>query len=457
MKREKTGWHIKILRVILPILIIGAGAAFAKHLYDTKPVAKRIKPVIQPPLVDTITLQKTDHTVVISAMGKVMPSRTISLKARVSGFIIETSEEFIPGGIYRKGETILKLDPNDFQLVVKQQEAMLEKAQASLKLEMGKQEVARAELRLMQHTSGKSISDPNLALRVPQLEQIKADISSIRVDLERARLNLERTLIKAPFNCMVMDTNVESGSQISSQDTLAALSGIDEYRVEATVPVDQLVWIDFPLDSFVKTKNASESVVSGKAGIIAGKVKASDQTGIAAGEATASSKAGIVKKAGNTRGSDVILTTQDGVVRQGEVIRLLGSLSDQSRLARILIRIEDPLLLKQDKKTPLLIGSYVQVDIQGKSIENVFRLPRAAVRDGNKIWLVENLNNKDSERTEKSILVVKNIDVLWKDSESIFIRNGIEPGQNLVVSELSSPVNGMAVKMGDSKSSRTTQ
>ncbi|MBF0469031.1 MAG: efflux RND transporter periplasmic adaptor subunit [Desulfamplus sp.] len=449
MKRQKTGWHIKILRVILPILIIGAGAAFARHLYDTKPVAKRIKPVIQPPLVDIIRLQETDHTVVISAMGKVMPSRTISLKARVGGFIIETSEEFIPGGIYSKGDTILKLDSSDFQLVVKQQEAMLEKAQASLKLEMGKQEVARAELRLMQHTSGKSISDPNLALRVPQLEQIKADIASIRVDLERARLNLERTVVKAPFNCMVIDTHVESGSQISSQDTLASLSGIDEYRVEATVPVDQLIWIDFPLDSSIKTKNASEPVDSGKTGMVAGKAKDSGRTGMAKGETRTSGGTGTAKKTGNTRGSDVVLTTRDGVVRQGEVIRLLGSLSDQSRLARILIRIEDPLLLKQNRKSPLLIGSYLQVDIQGKAIENVFSLPRAAVRDGNKIWLVENLNNNDAEQTEKSVLVIKNIDVLWKNSESVFIREGIEPGQKLVVSELSSPVDGMAVKMDD--------
>lgn len=440
MENKNTRWHIKIIRLILPIIIIGAGGAFAKHLYDTKPVANRIRPVIPPPLVETIPLEKISHSVVIKVMGKVTASQTISLKARVGGFITETSEEFIQGGIYKKGDIILKLDSNDFQLAVRQQEAALDKAEASLKLEMGKQEVAKAELRLMQHTSGRPVNDPELALRVPQLEQIKADIASIKVDLERARLNLERTMIKAPFNCMIMETNVETGSQISSQDTLATLSGIDEYHVEATVPVDQLKWIDFPANSIYATASKPAT--------------------------------GATSKKNTAKGSSVVITTQDGATHYGDVIRLLGNLSDQSRLAQILIRIEDPISIKHDFRNPLLIDSYVQADIHGKILENVFAIPRGAVKDGVKIWLVENIrDNKSAKRekreqysvdiedekekymnsvpVQKSILAIKNIDVVWKNSKSVFVKHGLIPGQKLVVSELASPVDGMVVKIHD--------
>ncbi|MBF0377245.1 MAG: HlyD family efflux transporter periplasmic adaptor subunit [Desulfamplus sp.] len=420
---KQTHFFIKAIRLILPILIIGAGIAFAKHLYDTKPVAKRIKPVIPPPLVETIILQPIDHSVIINSMGKVISSQTISLKARVGGFVIETSPEFIPGGIYKKGDVIVKLDPKDFELVLKQQEAMLAKAEASLKLEMGKQDVARAELRLMQNTSGKMIGNSDLALRVPQLEQIKADIASIKVDIEKARLNLERTTVKVPFNCTIIDVLIQEGSQISSQEPLATIAAIDEYRVETAVPVDQLKWIDFSADN-------------------------------------------------SLRGSDVIITTADGIKYQGFVIRLIGKLSDKSRLAKLLITIEDPLYLKQseslnqkekktisqnnqskminqnntisNKKIPLLIDSYVQADIQGKTIENVFKLPRAAVRDGDKIWLADNgVDNKND------ILVIKNIDVLWKDREAVYIKDSVKSGDRVVISELSSPVNGMIVKIYD--------
>ncbi len=410
---KKMHWFIKAIRLVLPLLIITIGIAFAKHLYDTKPVAKRVKPVIPPPLVETIVLQPIEHAVVISSMGKVISSQTISLKARVGGFVIETSPEFIAGGIYRKGDLMLKLDPKDFELVLKQQQAMLQKTEASLKLEMGKQEVARAEVKLMQNASGKPISDANLALRVPHLEQIKAEIASITVDIEKARLNLERTTVRAPFNCMVINTNVEVGSQISSQEALATISGIDEYRIEATIPVDQLKWIDFP-----------ENIKTAK------------------------------------RGSNVVITAKDGRKYHGEVIKLLGSLSDKSRLARILIRIEDPLCLKQScgNKNPLLIESYVQADIKGKTIENVFNLPRGAVRDGNKVWLVENIenninvnthNSKDEQNSKKFMLVIKDIDPLWKDRESVYTNSGIKKGDILIISDLSSPVHGMSVKLHD--------
>lgn len=112
-------------------------------------------------------------------------------------------------------------------------------------------------------------------MRVPHLEQIKAEISAIKVDIDKARLNLERATVRAPFNCMIISTDVEVGSQISSQESLAKISGIDEYHVEVTVPVDQIKWINFPKNS--------------------------------------------------TQGSDVIITTKDGEKHQGEVLRVCSA------------------------------------------------------------------------------------------------------------------------------------
>ncbi|MBF0113307.1 MAG: hypothetical protein HQK74_11340 [Desulfamplus sp.] len=87
---KKSHWFTTLIRLILSLIIIAAAVIFAKHLYDTKPVAKRIKPAILPPLVETIAVKADDHAVVINAMGKVVASQTISLKARVSGFVVET-------------------------------------------------------------------------------------------------------------------------------------------------------------------------------------------------------------------------------------------------------------------------------------------------------------------------------------------------------------------------------
>ena len=412
-------WLIRLTRIVLPVIIITAGIAFAKHLYDTKPVARRGKPSHQPPLVEIMSLEKRDHTVILTAMGSVTPSRSISLKSRVNGYVVDTAKGFVPGGLFHQGEVMLKLDTEDFKLAVKQQQALLEKVKASLELEMGRQEVAKAELKLMQHTTGKSIEDTNLALRVPQLEQIKADIAAIRVDLRRARLNLQRTVIHAPFNCMVMTVNVEIGSSISSQEILAGVTGTDAYRVEAALPVDHLRWMHLPM-----------------------------------------------KHDGS--GSAVEITTKEGSVYQGKVVRLLGDLSGESQMARILIRIVDPLGLRGNNTSsanvssanassanvssanassanassanvsPLLLGSYVQAAIHGKTIESVILLPRRLARDGGQVWLME-----------ENRLLIRDIEVLWKNREYLFVKqtNGIMQGRKIVVSQLSSAVDGMAVRV----------
>ncbi|SLM28895.1 putative membrane-fusion protein [Desulfamplus magnetovallimortis] len=421
--RKRPHLIVRLIRILLPLLIVAAGVAAAKHLYDTKPVAMRQKPVPRPPLVETMILEEKSHAVVLTAMGEVVPSRNLSLGSRVSGYIVEMADSFIPGGIFRKGDVMLKLDREDYELTVRQQKALLDSAKASLKLEMGRQEVAKAEVQLMQRTTGKSIKDSNLALRVPQLEQIKADIAAIETDLERAKLNLSRTVIHAPFNCMVMEVNIETGSTISSQQALATVTGTDSYRVEAAVPVDHLKWISIPLTNANEKKGIKKSIK------ITEKVSSKEKD-------TLKEDGSITENNTIEKGSTVEITTKEGVMHKGEVIRLLGDLSDKSRMARVLIRIMDPLGLNEDKKSPLLLGSYVTADIKGKTIEHILPLPRNVARDGDKIWIV-----KDNR------LFIKDIDVIWKNRDYFFIAqgNGIASGDEIVISELSSPVDGMAI------------
>ncbi|MBF0202133.1 MAG: efflux RND transporter periplasmic adaptor subunit [Desulfamplus sp.] len=394
IKNRSVGRWLKLaLRFLMPIVIIAAGIAGAKYLYDTKPLAQRGRSPVQPPLVQTLALETTDHHVVITAMGEVIPSRKIQLRSRVSGYVAETADDFFAGGIFSRGQVIMKLDQEDYKIVLNQQKAILDRARASLKLEMGRQEVARAELDMMQRTTGKTIMDTNLALRVPQLEQIKAEIASIEADLAKARLNLERTVIRAPFNCMIMSANAEAGSSISVQETLAEITGTDTHRVEAVIPVDHLGWVLLP--------------------------------SMAAGEK------------GRQGGSVVTITTKEGETHNGEVIRLLGEISGRSRMARLLIRIDDPMGLATPKTFPLLLGSYVQVAIEGKKLEGIIAVSRSAVRDGEYLWIAR-----------RGKLFMEKMNVIWKNQDNFFLKpdENISPGAEIVISELSSPVHGMDIR-----------
>lgn len=377
------------LRIFISILIILVGIGFFIFFNKTKPKIKKAKPERLPPRVEVVKAVSESRKIIVSALGTVTAEKDIEIKSVLSGEVVFTSSEFIPGGLFKKGGVILKIDPVDYLLEVRRMESHLSSAQAVYDIEMGYQDVAREELNLMEITSGKKVKESGLALRKPQLDQAKAQLDTAKVNLAVARLNHKRTVVRAPFNGMIKSISVNKGSQASPQLKLAAFSGTDVYWVEASIPVSNIDWIEFP---------------------------------------------GL----NNEHGSRVTITTRynhDGsdVKHMGEVIRLTGSLTEQSRMAKVLINIPDPLALSgAEKITPLILGSYVSLDIDGKTARNIIKLPRKALRDNETVWLMS--DNR---------LSIQSVKMLWKDEHFIYVQNGIKSGDSIIISKLSSPIDGM--------------
>jgi multidrug efflux pump subunit AcrA (membrane-fusion protein) len=211
-----------------------------------------------------------------------------------------------------------------------------------------------------------------------------------KADVKKARLNLARTKISAPFNAIVRAKHVDIGSQVSGQDRLAELVGTDEYWIQASMPVDRLNWIMIPR-------------ISGEPG------------------------------------SKVRIVYRSGIELTGTVIKLLGELEAEGRMARILVEIRDPLGLNfsEKKHPPLLIGEYVRMEIEGRQLKNVYRIPRTALRDNTRIWLVSN----DGK------LEIRSVEILWRDAQTVLLTDGLQPAEQLIVSDLSKPVNGMQLQV----------
>jgi RND family efflux transporter MFP subunit len=320
-------------------------------------------------------------------MGTVIPAREISLYSQLSGTVAWLSEGFSPGGRIVKGEKLVQLDKTDYALEVKKQHTLVRQLQADLDLEKGKQEVARKEIELMKRTTGKTIKDPSLALREPQMEKAMAMLKSQQIGLEQAELNLRRTLVLSPFNAMVLERSVELGSRITTQNVLARLIGTDAFWIEATVPVNKLHWIKIP---------------------------------------------GL----NGTEASQVNVKLQNGSTANGRVIRLLGELNSKSQMARLLVQVDDPLGLDQRKgEMPLLVNSYVSMDFVGSRIDNVVVIPRKTVKDGNRVWLLEGRKLK-----------IRSIDPVWEDEENYYLAHDIKAGELLITSELTAVVDGMSVR-----------
>ncbi len=385
-----TGGRSAWVIALLCLAVISMGCIGYLMLVKSAPNARKRPPVKMVPLVKVQEIFPETQQVTIQAMGTVVPAKELTLKSRVSGEIIDIHPEFTEGGTIRKGEMIIRIDDLDYRLIAAQKQSAVADADYQLKLELGRQDVAQREWKLLNGDNPSPQADSDLALRKPHLEKARSDIKAANAELEAARLQLSRTKISAPFNCIIRTTHVEKGSQVALQENLATLVGTDEYWVQVSVPVDRLKWIEIP-------KNRQH------------------------------------------QGAAVKIIYQGEAVRTGRVIKLLSDLESEGRMARLIVSIKDPLGLASpaDKKPAILIGEYVRVEIQGSHIENAFRIPRSALRDNTHIWLAD----------AQGKLEIRTVRTLWRDSQTVFVKDGLKPGARLIVSDLAAAVPGMEINV----------
>lgn len=389
-KPEPKGRGRVLTLVGIAVLALSFLGSWAMVRFTTRP--ERRPPPRLVPMVEVQALTPTDETIHVPAMGTVVPAREVQLFAQVQGEIVAIHPDFVEGGFISKGETIVTIDPRDFELDVLRMEARVESARNDLRLEEGQQAVARREWELLGADSEASELERELATRQPQLRNLQAALATAKADLDAAKLALERTQVRAPFDVVVLRADAQVGDLARSQTPLGTLCATDTFWVRATVPMDRLRWITLPTP-------------------------------------------------GGSEGSDVTVKGTLGAPRQGRVLRLLGDLEPGGRLARILVEVRDPLLLdSEEDPAPLLIGEFVRISIEGRTVRDVYRIPREALRADRRIWLAD----------EEDALRIRSVEPVWTGVEFALIRDGLQPGDRLIVSALGTPVEGMSLRISDS-------
>ncbi|MCP4750562.1 MAG: HlyD family efflux transporter periplasmic adaptor subunit [Proteobacteria bacterium] len=384
-----------LFKLIIVVLILGGGGMAAKKLIETKPVAKR-KPIsVGSPLVEVKTVHPVQRRVQIMAMGTVIPAKEVIIQPQVAGPIMEMNPRFVPGGKFKGGEVLLKIDPRDYQIALNFKKSEMVRAQVEMEVEQSRQTIAKKEWRLLGSEIRTSKAGRDLALRKPFMKTAKAVLASARIGIRKAELDIERTVVTVPFNASVREKFVDLGQQVGPGGRLATLVGTDEFWIQISVPVGQLSWISIP------GTNADV-------------------------------------------GSNVVIihemkTTKTQIRRKGRVVRLLANLDPVGRMARILVTVDDPLGLnigEGKKKPPLLLGAYVNVEIYGPLIENVFEVDRKALRENDRIWIM----------TPKHKLAIKKVNVVWRRKDDVLVR-GIRSGSQIITSRIPAPVAGMVLKL----------
>ncbi len=388
----------RFFQVLLPILIVFGCASLMRKMINNKEDPKRFSPPTPLVRVEATRLKPENYQVVLETRGTVRPRTQISIIPEVAGRVTSISPSLRAGGFFEKGEVLLEIDPGDYEIAVTVAEGAAAQAAAALAEEEARAEQARDNWKRL----GKTGEPTPLVLREPQLKQAQANLAAAKAQVEQANRDLERTKIRGPFAGRVTEKLVDVGQFISSGTPIAEAYAVDYVEIRLPLRNDDLSFVDLP-------ESYRNDEASGNEGP-------------------------PVRFVGRLGG----ITSE----WSGRVVRVEGAIDEQSRQLFVVAQVDDPYRKPEDGGPPMKIGLFVDAFVDGKVLEDVFILPRAAVRPSGELLLIDE-NNKLSRQRVEPIFSDEDHIIVANDPEGS--RGGLKVGQVVCLTPLTYPADGASV------------
>ncbi|MDC0004656.1 efflux RND transporter periplasmic adaptor subunit, partial [Porticoccaceae bacterium] len=344
--------------------------------------------------VKTQILQRTQATLSVESQGTVLPRTSTSLTSEVSGRVLRLSPHFVVGGVFKANDVLLQLDPTDYEVALQRANAKLISMNAQLTFEQARGVQAEKEWGM---TGRPAEEAPLLALRKPYLEEARANVLQAEAEVKQAKLKLERATIRAPYAGMVAAKTVDIGQYVTVGNMLGETFAIDFAEVRLPLTKKDLSM----MNSFSAADKNSHLEV-----ILRGSIDDSNQEW------------------------------------QAKLVRSEGVISQQNRALYVVAQVDDPYgklntsTNNADRSYPLLMGTFVTAIIGGKTIEDAFAIPRHALLEGSKVALVD----------AEDRLRFRQVAPIFGDDQFYYVTSGIENGDEIIVSAMGVPIEGMKVR-----------
>lgn len=389
-RKRKAG---AILQALFAIVVIALGVFVTVVLVKLKKPPQQIEQEVLAPLVKIERLEVKDIPMVVHGNGTVQPKVEVSIVPEVAGKVVYVHPELKVGGFIRADEKILQIDPRDYELAVQQADATVQDAKVKLDTELAEADVARKEW--SQLNPGIEPTSP-LVLREPQIRKARAALESAEAQLAVAKLKLERTSLSLPFDALIISEQVDLGQYIVAGQSLASAYGTEAVEIEVPLEDKELAWFDvFDLSVPKKVDDT--------------KIK----------QATALVKA-------NFAGAEHTW--------QGRVVRTTGQVDQTSRMIPIVVEVDKP-FDSSEGKPPLLPGVFADVYIEGRMLKKALAIPRDAIREGDKVWLVND-----------NMLHIRTLNIVRTDKNFAYTSTGIDDGAQIITSSLDVAIEGMQIR-----------
>lgn len=418
-----------MLQIMLPILIIGGGVTCSVWLVVNKKQTKTRAHEQFRPRVRVVTVKIGAYRPVIRSQGTVAPQMSIVLSAEVTGRVKSMAPALVAGGLFAKGEELLRIDSNDYKLALRQARARIDASRAGItnalaQMSSAQSQMAQAESRISREEAeataalsewrllGRKGNPPALLVREPQLKEARAALDSAKALLvstdarkisdeaellaaqaaaDLAATNVLRCVIRAPFDGRVATRTVGVGQVVSQSTVLAQLQTVDVAEVRLALPLTEFGYLDLG-DPFRGGSNVR-------------------------------------------KGPSVRLLASHGAEWSGRVVRSLGEVDEGTRMMSVVAQVRDPYWRAASTGDAVLsFGMFVTAQIVGRELRAVAVLPRGVLREGVTVHVFR-----------EGKLWARKVQVAWSTREVVVINDGLKAGDKVCLTPVDAFVEGMKV------------
>ncbi len=392
----------RITGFLAALVIVAASVALAMFLISLAPEPESRELPPQIPFVLTGTVTSSPGAIPVFGSGTVRPAREVNIAPQVGGRVESVNPAFRSGGRVEAGQTLFEIEEEDYRYRVEVAMADVAARRVALLEAEEQAEIAAAEFdNFSRRQAGDALAEPSpLTLRQPQLQAAEAALARDEARLAEARLALSRTVITAPFDGFVRAESVDAGQIVAPGQVVGSLFAADAAEILVALP-----------DS--------------DAALIPGLWE------LRAGDDSQQVAARVIAEYG-----------EQGFAWSGYVDRAEASVDSQTRTVDVVIRVPNPFTAgtpvngpAAGGNPPLLVGEYVDVEIEGIVMANIYRIPRAALQAGNEVWVV----NGDGA---VGIVPVR---IFQRADDEAYVTGSLQSGQPVITGGLQFAVEGMQV------------
>lgn len=370
---------------VMTILVLFVAAIMAYGLVATSPAPELVEPEEVATSIRIQTVEKQQVRLTVRSQGTVEPRTESELIPEVSGKVEWLSPALVAGGFFEKDQVLLRIDDRDYRSAVERARAAHERADAELSH-------ARFELERLQELVKKNLASQSsleAALRTQRIAE--AALKEAEVAMTQAERDLWRTEIRAPYTGLVRVKKIDQGQFISRGTSVAQIYAADSVEVRVPLADSQLAYLDVPL--------------------------------------------GHRGELPPDRQSNVTLSTDYGGQHyewQGKLVRTEAEIDMKTRMVNAVVRVDST----GGDQPPLPVGLFVNAEIEGRLVDDIVVLPRAALRNQTQVLVVDQDNR----------LRFRNVELLRHDRDNVLISAGLNPGEQVNLSPIQTVIDGMRVK-----------